>query len=80
MILSVDDVEYYKRCRNIRKRLDKIKELNCPHLWYDKEQDIWIAIGENPCPDCEREPCSNHTHSWDGENMNLLVIKTEDLL
>lgn len=81
MIFSVDDVEYYKRCRDIRGRLEEILDLDCPHLWFDRKQDVWVAIGENPCPDCERHSkCAEMDDKWSGENRNLLVVRTEDLL
>lgn len=82
MILRTDDVEYYKRCRNIKKKLDKLPKKKCPEdIWYDRDQEVWVTLEENPCPDCDRDTkCAENDHKWSRDNHHLLVIKTEDLL
>jgi len=46
---------------NTREELEQYykskSELACPHLRYDYENKVWVAIDKIPCYDCQVKSC-----------------------
>lgn len=48
------------------------KGYGCPHLRFNVFLKSWIALGEDPCPDCKNERCENHGKEF--KDQKRLVI------